>query len=191
MNRRLFFIDYSGFYLIFWFIRHLNIFFWLLLEYLLLSLLNKSILPVRISWFLGFLIWIFVFKHCLTCLRSNLYNILCFPLFSNVNSFSIRFLNRFYRWFVLNKYSKWLRRIAWEIFRRIKSLGWFCNFRSNKLTISCWWRTMKVLDLWRRRDLTFKIPSVRAIKDFLFYTWINNYSGSAFLSFLIYFCTWS
>ena len=148
-------------------------------------------MPVRVSWSLGFLIRIFVFKHGLICLRSNLYNILCFPLFSNVNSLSIRFFNRFYRWFVLNKYSKLLRRIAWEIFRRIKSLGWFCYFGSNKLTISCWWRTMKVLDLWRRRYLTFKISGVRAIKNFLFYTWINNYSGSAFLSFLIHLFTWS
>lgn len=189
MNGRLFFINQSSFDLIFYFSRHLNFFFRLFFGYLLFSFLNKSILSVRISWFLRFWIWIFIFKYRLTCLRSNLYNILCLPLFSDINCFSIWFLNRFYRRFVLNKNSKWLSWIAREILRRIKSLGWFRNFRSYELTISYWWRTMKVLDLWRRRDLAFKVSSIRTIKNFLFDTWIYNYSWSTFLSLLVHFST--
>lgn len=117
MNRRSFFYNICLYLFILLNFRYFYLFFfpWRLF----FCLLNKTVLPVWIAWFLGFWIGLF-FSNCLNNFHTfNKCNTLWLTSFSNISCLGIWFINWFWRWLILNKNSKFL--IIWAI-RRIKTL---------------------------------------------------------------------
>ena len=99
-------------YLLIWSFGSLNFMFCLL--WTLYRLLNKTILPVWPSWFLGFWLW-FLTQSFLALKYLGVGNNFLLSIRSNVYSLSIMFFTQFGWRFVLNENSK----IIWTFWRII------------------------------------------------------------------------